>query len=91
MKALAAGVPMVVLPHGRDQADVAARVTARRAGVVLKKNARPAVIAEAVIRVLRNGSYHVAARQLGEAVCRDARGDALIRELEAIPSIPGRA
>jgi MGT family glycosyltransferase len=90
MKALAAGVPMVVLPHGRDQADVAARVTARGAGVVLKKSARPAVIAEAVLRVLRNGSYHVAARRLGEAVCRDARSDVLIRELEAIPDIHGR-
>jgi UDP:flavonoid glycosyltransferase YjiC (YdhE family) len=32
MKALAAGVPMVVLHHGRDQADNAARVTARGAG-----------------------------------------------------------
>jgi MGT family glycosyltransferase len=90
MKALAAGVPMVVMPHGRDQADVAARVTARGAGVVLKKSAGPDVIADAVMRVLRNGSYHVAARRLGEAVCRDARSDALIRELEAIPDAHGR-
>jgi MGT family glycosyltransferase len=91
MKALAAGVPMVVMPHGRDQADVAARVIARGAGVVLKKDSRPAAIAEAVMRVLRNGSYRVAARHLGEAVCRDARSDALVRELEAIPHTHGRA
>jgi MGT family glycosyltransferase len=85
VKALAAGVPMVVLPHGRDQADTAARVTARGAGVVLKRKARSAVIGEAVMRVLRNDSYRVAARQLGVAVCRDARSDALVRELEMIP------
>lgn len=91
IKALAAGVPMVVLPHGRDQADVAARVTARGAGVILKRSARPAVIAEAVMRVLRNDSYRASARRLGEAVCRDARSDALIRELEEIPDTRGRA
>ena len=91
IKALAAGVPMVVLPHGRDQADVAARVTARGAGVVLKRTARPAVIAEAVMRVLRNDSYRASARQLGECVCRDARSEALIRELEEIPDTRGRA
>jgi MGT family glycosyltransferase len=91
IKALAAGVPMVVLPHGRDQADVAARVTARGAGLVLKRTAAPAVIAEAMMRILRNDSYRAAARRLGEAVCRDARSDALIRELEDIPKTGARA
>ncbi|MPY88194.1 MAG: hypothetical protein GEU99_09745 [Luteitalea sp.] len=32
---------MVLLPHGRDQADTAARVTARGAGISLKRTARP--------------------------------------------------
>jgi MGT family glycosyltransferase len=91
IKALAAGVPMVVLPHGRDQADVGARVMTRGAGLVLKRSAKPVVIAEAMMRILRNDSYRVAARQLGEAVCRDARSDALIRELEEIPKTRARA
>jgi UDP:flavonoid glycosyltransferase YjiC (YdhE family) len=91
IKALAAGVPMVVLPHRRDQADVGARVTARGAGLVLKRSAAPTVIAEAMMRILRNDSYRAAARQLGEAVCRDARSDALIRELEEIPKTRSRA
>jgi len=91
IKTLAAGVPMVVLPHGRDQADSAARVAARGAGVVLKRSAEPAAIANVVGRILRDDSYRVAAQQLGQAVCRDARGDALIRELEEIPGIRGRA
>ncbi|HKB11377.1 MAG TPA: nucleotide disphospho-sugar-binding domain-containing protein, partial [Vicinamibacterales bacterium] len=90
MKALAAGVPMVVLPHGRDQADNAARVTARGAGVMVKRGARPAAIADAVVRVLRDDSYRVAARRLGDAVRRDAQGDTLIRELEAIPRLSRR-
>ena len=44
MKALAAGVPLVILPHGRDQADTAARVTARSAGIALKRTAKRAVV-----------------------------------------------
>ena len=88
MKALAAGVPMVLLPHGRDQADNAVRVTARGAGVALKRSAEPDVIAAAVRRVLQNPSYRAAAQQLGEAVRRDAAGDALISELETTGLAP---
>jgi MGT family glycosyltransferase len=91
IKALAAGVPMIVLPHGRDQADIAARVSSRGAGLVLKRGAGPAVIAGAVTRILRDDSYRAAARRLGEAVCRDTRSDALIRELEQIPTTRARA
>jgi MGT family glycosyltransferase len=82
MKALAADVPMVVLPHGRDQADTAVRVTSRGAGITLKRTATPGVIADAVRQVLWNGSYRTAAQQLGDAIRRDANADALISELE---------
>ena len=41
IKALAAGVPLVVLPHGRDQADNAARIVARHAGVKVSRTAKP--------------------------------------------------
>ncbi len=73
MKALAAGVPMVLLPHGRDQADNAVRVTTRGAGVALKRSAAPSAIAAAVRRVLQNASYRAAARtawRSGAARCR---------------------
>jgi UDP:flavonoid glycosyltransferase YjiC (YdhE family) len=85
VKALAAGVPMVLLPHGRDQADTAVRVTARGAGIALRRAASAAAIADAARRVLHDGSYRAAARRLGDAVRRDANGDALIRELEDLP------
>jgi MGT family glycosyltransferase len=84
-KALAAGVPMVLLPHGRDQADTATRVTLRGAGIALKRTARPDIIADAARRVLETASYRAAARRLGEAIRRDAGSDALVHELEAIP------
>jgi MGT family glycosyltransferase len=85
MKALAADVPMVLLPHGRDQADTAARVTSRGAGIALKRTASPGEIAHAVRRLLQNGSYRVCAQELGDTVRRDAKSDLLLRELEDIP------
>jgi len=82
MKTLAAGVPMVLLPHGRDQADTATRVTMRGAGLALKRTAPSHTIAAAAHRVLQNFSYRASAKRLGEIIRRDARSDALVQELE---------
>jgi MGT family glycosyltransferase len=84
MKGLAAGVPMVLLPHGRDQGDTATRVTMRGEGIALKRTAPSSTIAAEVRRVLQNGSYRTAAQRLGEIIRRDAQRDALVRELESI-------
>jgi MGT family glycosyltransferase len=87
IKSLAAGVPVVVMHHGRDQADNAARVTARGAGVAVKRAAKPATIAAAVRRVLDEPSYRVNAARLGEAVRRDAGSDNLVRALEDVHTV----
>ena len=85
VKALAAGVPMVLLPHGRDQGDTAVRVTARGAGIALKRTAQPEAIAAAVREVIQNPTFRASAQRLGESVRRDADDAALLRELEDIP------
>jgi MGT family glycosyltransferase len=84
MKALAAGVPMVLMPHGRDQADTAVRVTERGAGITLGRAAHAEAIAGAVRKVLDTPSYRAAACSLGELVRRDERGTTLIQELETL-------
>jgi UDP:flavonoid glycosyltransferase YjiC (YdhE family) len=84
VKALAAGVPMVLLPHGRDQADTAVRVAARGAGVMLTRSAGAAKIAAAVSLILQDHSYRAGAERLGEVIRRDAASDVLVRELEAV-------
>ena len=86
VRALAAGVPMVVLPHGRDQADNARRITSRGAGIALRRSAKPTKIATAVQRLLDTPGYRTAAEHLGEAIRRDAASDTLVRELEDLPS-----
>jgi MGT family glycosyltransferase len=85
MKCLAAGVPMVVMPHGRDQKDNGVRVAARRAGVLVKRSASPDQVAAAVRLVLQDSTYRDGAVRLGEAVRREAGTDDLVRSLEELP------
>src|SRR5204862_4232854 len=52
MKALIAGVPLVVVPLGRDQPDNAARVLRAGAGVRLRKTASVSTLSAATARVI---------------------------------------
>jgi MGT family glycosyltransferase len=82
IKALAAGVPLVVLPMGRDQLDVAARVTAAGAGVRVKPKASPAKVAAAVREVLEQPGYRRNAERLAAAIAKEIREDRAALELE---------
>jgi MGT family glycosyltransferase len=84
VRALAAGVPLLVLPHGRDQADNAVRVTLRGAGLKLGRKASPAKVARAVKRLLGDPSYRAGSERLGAAIRADAASGALVAELESI-------
>jgi MGT family glycosyltransferase len=90
VKALAAGLPLVILHHGRDQADNAARVTARGAGVAVSRRAPAPRIAQAIATVLGDDAYRRAADELGESIRQDAAGTALLDELEATTPATGR-
>jgi UDP:flavonoid glycosyltransferase YjiC (YdhE family) len=85
-RALAAGVPLVCLPMGRDQLDVAARVVHAGAGVRLRPSPKPAAIAAAVERVMREPRFRNAARRMGEPITADAAAHRGISELEALAS-----
>jgi UDP:flavonoid glycosyltransferase YjiC (YdhE family) len=64
-KAASAGVPMVVVPFGRDQPEVARRVVESGAGVSLKpKSLTPARLRDAVrtARSMTDSARRVAAR-----------------------------
>jgi UDP:flavonoid glycosyltransferase YjiC (YdhE family) len=83
VRAIAAGVPLVVMPQGRDQADNAARVVARNAGVTVRSDASPNEIAAAVRRVLDDSNYRDAAERLGRIIRDDATSGMLVAELES--------
>ena len=90
IKALAAGVPVVCIPMGRDQAENAARAVAAGAGVRLRPRAGTPAVARAVRRVLDDGRHRAAAARLGEALRREAAEDRAVVELEALARVPSR-
>lgn len=83
IRALANRVPMLVIPHGRDQNDNAVRVTERGAGLSLMPNASTEEIRVACGRLLGEPPFRAAARQLGDLVATEAEGSTLVQELEA--------
>jgi MGT family glycosyltransferase len=87
IKALAADVPLLVVPMGRDQLDNATRVTERGAGLQLGQDAEPEAIAEAIRRLLDEPSFAEGAARLGASIREDASGDGAVEELEALAPV----
>ncbi|MCW2971101.1 MAG: hypothetical protein JWO23_2228 [Solirubrobacterales bacterium] len=85
-RALAAGVPLVCIPMGRDQLDVAARVVYAGAGVRLRPSAKPRAIGAAVERVIREPGFRTAAAHIGASINADAKAQRGLTELEALAS-----
>jgi MGT family glycosyltransferase len=86
VRALSHGVPLVCVPMGRDQNDIAARVVYHGAGLRLSPVASVAHFADAVKRVLSNHAYRTGAEKLGEAIRSDASNSSAIAELEQLAS-----
>ena len=84
VKALAAGVPLLCMPMGRDQPDNATRVVVRGAGLKLKRSAKPERIAAAVGRLLAEPSFRSSAEELGAKLRADAASPAAVELLESI-------
>jgi UDP:flavonoid glycosyltransferase YjiC (YdhE family) len=84
IKALAAGVPMVCIPMGRDQNDTAARVVHHGAGIRLSPKASVPDIRSAVTQVLGEERYRSGARRLAEAIADDDPTTELVDELESL-------
>src|SRR5205085_5314735 len=84
MRALVNRVPMLVIPHGRDQNDNAVRVTERGAGLSLMPHASVDEIRNACERLLQEASFKIAAARLGVHVARDAENSTIVEEFERI-------
>jgi MGT family glycosyltransferase len=92
IKALAAGVPLVCLPMGRDQLDIAARVVYTGAGVRLEQTAAAAEIASTVEQVLGVSAYREAAQRIATTIAEETVTDRAVEEIEAVlASTPSRA
>ena len=84
IKALAAGVPLVCTPMGRDQLDVAARVVHRGAGVRVEPSAHPGEIRAALQDVLDQPDYRRAAARIASVIAEETAEDRAVEEIEAL-------
>ncbi|WP_051355338.1 nucleotide disphospho-sugar-binding domain-containing protein [Mesorhizobium erdmanii] len=84
MAALLHRLPILIIPHGRDQADNAVRVTERGAGLTLSRTAPTETIRAALVRQLNDPAFRLAAGALGDAVDAEWRASTLIADLEAL-------
>jgi MGT family glycosyltransferase len=84
MKALAAGVPTLCLPMGRDQDDNVVRARRHGAALGLKPTASAGQIAAAVRTLLDDPSYRHGAQELGAQIRADAAGTTITDEIEQL-------
>jgi MGT family glycosyltransferase len=88
MKALAHGVPLLCVPLGRDQPDIAVRVELAGAGLTLPPSAGVARIARAVGRLLNEPRFAEAARRMQRAIAEDMVADTAVAEMEELATAP---
>ncbi|MBE1531281.1 glycosyltransferase [Actinomadura algeriensis] len=84
VKSLAAGVPLVCIPQGRDQGEVARHVEHTGAGVTVGRRSSPRAIARAVARVLDDPSYLREARRMATEIAAETATDEAVTELESL-------
>ena len=87
MKALAAGVPVLCMPMGADQADVAARLEATGAGLRIRPGSSPRAISRAVRRMLDDDSFRRHAQRMAATLEAESVDDRAVAELEEL--VPG--
>ncbi|KQM83028.1 glycosyltransferase [Agromyces sp. Leaf222] len=90
IKALAAGVPVLCIPLGRDQPENAARAARHGAAIVIPAKSDAAAIATAALDLLLEPSYRDAAAALGERIRVEIESGALLAELEGLTSLGHR-
>lgn len=90
MRSLRHGVPLLVLPMGRDQNDNAARVEYRGAGLRLPPTANASEVAQALHRLIAEPSFAANARRISEALAAEGPSPTrLVAEVEAVASNMG--
>ena len=82
IKALAAGVPLVVAPLGRDQPGNAARVVHAGAGLRVSRKASAAGLRQALGRVLDEPRFRAAARRMAATLAAERDDDLVVDELQ---------
>src|SRR5262249_15704737 len=81
-RALSHGLPLLVMPMGRDQGDIALRVESHGAGLILPPEACEGEIATALGHLVKDPRFGIGARRLGEAIALEMKSERLVSEME---------
>ncbi len=81
-RALWHGLPLLVMPMGRDQNDIALRIEAQGAGLILPPEASEAAIGAALGRLSKEPQFGIAARRLGDAIALEINSERLVAEMK---------
>lgn len=84
IRALAAGVPLLCLPMGRDQPDIAARVVHHGVGLRLSPKASTAALRKSIAQLLKNPHFRQHAEQMSRHIDEEVRRDDALEELNAM-------
>lgn len=81
LRALLHGLPLLIMPHGRDQADNAVRVSHRGAGLTLPADANVTAIRSSIAALLGETRFGEAAKALGQRISAENDPLLVVREL----------
>ncbi len=84
MTALSHGVPVLCVPYGRDQYDVAARVVWAGAGIEISKNASTDQIGSAIKAMLATPRFKESASRMARAMSAEDGAETAANEIEAV-------
>jgi MGT family glycosyltransferase len=84
IKAAMAGLPQLIIPHGRDQADNGVRIAYRSAGIMLPRGSDSSAIRCAAEKLLGERGYTQAAAALADRIFESYDPDAITREVERV-------
>lgn len=87
LRALSAGVPVLCLPMGRDQADDAARIVAAHAGCWLSSHSAVGTLRKAVTRALADRELRAGAKRIAAQLSAERHGDLAVTELEQLAGV----
>ncbi len=88
IRALRHGLPVLVMPHGRDQHDNAARVVEAGAGLWLDAASPTQAIGAALRALIEDAALAHNARTLGAAIEQEIAQSTIVEELETMAGAP---
>lgn len=88
IRALRHGLPVLVLPHGRDQNDNAARVIEAGAGLWLDAASETDAIRTALRALIEDAALAENARKIGAAIEQEIAQSTLVEDLETMVGAP---